>query len=117
METKEQLVYNIKEWITIDNEISQLRLKMKEKNSMKKNLTEQLVGVMKKNEIDCFDINDGSLIYKQNKIKKPLNGKTLLSAISSFYKDDQGIAENLTKHIMENREEKVKEIIKHKINK
>ena len=40
METKEQLVTNIKEWIKIDNEISQLKSEIKERNNKKKNLTE-----------------------------------------------------------------------------
>jgi len=37
METKEQLVNNIKEWIKIDTDISELRQKIKEKNALKKN--------------------------------------------------------------------------------
>jgi hypothetical protein len=36
METKEQLVNNIKEWIKIDNDISQLKSDIKDKNSKKK---------------------------------------------------------------------------------
>ena len=36
METKEQLVNNIKEWIKIDNEIGQLKNDIKEKNKKKR---------------------------------------------------------------------------------
>jgi single-stranded DNA-specific DHH superfamily exonuclease len=115
METKEQLVNNIKEWLKIDNDISQLKKEIKEKNNIKKSLTENLVTVMKKNAIDCFDINDGSLVYKQSKIKKPINGKSLLNVLKGYYKDAPNIAEDLTKHIMENREEHIKETIKRKI--
>jgi hypothetical protein len=117
METKEELVGNIKEWIKIDSEINELKSKIKEKNNNKKLLTESLVTVMKKNEIDCFDINDGALIFKKNKVKKSLNGKTLLTALKNYYKDDEGIAEDLTKHILDSREEQIKETIKRKINK
>jgi hypothetical protein len=115
METKEQLVNNIKEWIKIDTDISQLRAQMKEKNVQKKTLTEGLVNVMKSNAIDCFDINDGSLVYKQSKIKKPINSKTLLNALTSYYKDQPNVVEDLTKHILDNREEHIKETIKRKI--
>jgi hypothetical protein len=115
METKEQLINNIIEWIKIDTDISQLRTQIKDKNAQKKALTEGLVNVMKKNAIDCFDINDGSLVYKQSKVKKPINSKTLLSALTSYYKDQPNIAEDLTKHIMDNREEQIKETIKRKI--
>ena len=117
METKEQLVNNIKEWITIDNEISQLKAEIKEKNLLKKTLTENLVDVMKNNKIDCFDIKDGSLVYKQNKVKKQINSKTLFAALQTYYKDEPKMAEELTKYVMDNREEQVKETIKRKINK
>jgi len=117
METKEQLVNNIKEWIKMDSEISELKQQIKEKNNKKKNLTENLVTVMKTNKIDCFDINGGALVYKTNKVKKPINGKTLLSALQNYYKTDPKIAEDLTKHIMDSREEQIKETIKRKIDK
>lgn len=115
METKEQLVNNIKEWIKIDGEISKLKADIKERNNKKKLLTNELVEVMKKNEIDCFDINGGALIYKTNKIKKPINGKTLLLALQNYFKEDPTTAQDLTKHILNSREEQIKEIIKRKI--
>ena len=115
METKEQLVNNIKEWIKIDTEILKLKTEIKDKNNKKKLLTNDLVEVMKKNEIDCFDINGGALVYKKNKIKKPINGKTLLTTLKNYYKEDPTVAEDLTKHILNSREEQVKETIKRKV--
>jgi hypothetical protein len=113
---KEQLVTNIREWVKIDTEISQLRNEIKERNVKKKYMTENLVTVMKSNSIDCFDINDGSLVYKKNTVRKPINSKTLLASLQNYYKD-QNVAEDLTKYIMENREEQIKETIKRKIHK
>lgn len=115
--TKEQLVNNIKDWIKIDTEITQLKAEIKERSNKKKILTENLVTVMKTNSIDCFDINGGALVYKKNKIKKPINGKTLLSALQNYYKNDVKIAEEITKHVMDSREEHFKETIKRKIDK
>ena len=112
METKEQLVNNIKEWIKIDGEIAKLKADIKERNNKKKILTNDLVNVMKSNEIDCFDINGGALVYKKNKVKKPINGKTLLLALQNYYKEQPILAEDLTKHIMDSREEQIKETIK-----
>ena len=117
METKEQLVINIKEWIKIDNEISQLKSDIKNKNNKKKELTTNLVDVMKTNKIDCFDINGGALVYKQNKVKKAINGKLLLTTLKNYYKNDPKIAEDLTKYVLDNREEQIKETIKRKIDK
>lgn len=117
METKEQLVNNIKEWIKIDNEISQMKNEIKDRNNKKKTLTESLVTVMKTNQIDCFDINGGALVYKKNTVKKPISAKTLLAALQEYYKDDTKVAEDLTKFVLDNREEQVKESIRRKIDK
>ena len=70
---------------------------------------------MKSKEIDCFDINDGKLVYKQNKVKTPLSKKHLLSALMNYYKDDPKAAEEVSNFIMESREEKVKESIQRKV--
>jgi hypothetical protein len=115
MESKEQLINNIKEWINIDSKINELKNEIKNYNKKKKGLTESLVTVMKSNSIDCFDINGGALLYKKNKVKKPMNGKTLLNALQNYYKDNPKMAEDVTKHLMDNREEEVKETIKRKI--
>ena len=117
METKEELVTNIKEWIQVDNEIAQLNKEVKERKQKKKQLTDSLVNVMRNNEIDCFDINGGSLVYKKNKVKKPINGKSLMAVLSTYFEKDPTKAEELTKFVMDNREESVKETIKRKIDK
>ena len=117
METKEELVMNIKEWIQNDNEIIQLNKEMKERKIKKKLLTESLVKVMKGNEIDCFDINGGCLVYKKNKVKKPINGKSLMNVLQTYFSNDTTKAEEITKFVLENREETVKETIKRKIDK
>ena len=117
METKEQLVNHIKEWIKIDTEISKLKADVSERTKKKKALSDTLMNVMKTNKIDCFDINGGALIYKTNKVKKPLNKTTLLSALQSYYDKDPQIAEELTKYVLDNREEQVKETIRRKLDK
>ena len=117
METKEELVTIIKEWIKMDNEISTLQKEMKERKDKKKTLSEGLLATMKKNNLDCFDINGGALLYKKSKVKKPLSGKTLMAALQEYYKSNPETAEEVTKFIMDSREEQVKEIIKRKIDK
>jgi len=117
METKEELVVSIKEWVKIDNEILKLKAEIKERTQNKKILTESLVSVMKQNQIDCFDIKDGSILYKKTMTKKPINGKTLMFALQAYYKNDDSVVQELTKHILDSREEQVKETIKRKIDK
>ncbi len=116
-QTKEELIITIKEWIKLDNEIIKLKSDIKEKNKNKITLTDNLVIVMKNNTIDCFDINGGALMYKQKKTKKPISAKFLLTELQKYYKEQPDIAKDLTKHLLDNREESVKEEIKRKINK
>jgi predicted nucleic acid-binding Zn-ribbon protein len=117
METKDELVMNIKEWIKMDTEISKLQTEIKERKNKKKQLSEALMDVMKKNEIDCFDINGGSLVYKQNKVKKPINAKSLIATLKTYFSSNPNTAEEVTKFILDNREEQIKEVIKRKVDK
>jgi len=48
---KEELVANIKQWITLDEEIKNLQRQIKEKRNEKKENTETLVRIMRDNEI------------------------------------------------------------------
>ena len=117
IDTKEELVNNVKEWIKIDNEISKLKLEIKDKDNKKKLLSSNLLNVMKSNDIDCFDINGGAIIYKKTKVKKPITGKILLKTLENYFKNDIPTAQEITKHILDNREEQIKESIKRKIDK
>ena len=114
METKQELVSHVKNWIEIDNAISTLQKNIKELKDQKKTLTQSLVSVMKENEIDCFDINDGKLIYSKSKYKKPINKKTLLDSLNNYFKDNNDLASDLSKFIMDNREDTIKENIRRK---
>jgi hypothetical protein len=115
--TKDQLILNIKDWIKLDGDIAKLKSEIKDKNNKKKELTESLVNVMKSNAIDCFDINGGALIYKQKKIKRTITGKFLLSQLEEYYKEQPEIAKEITKKVLDNRTEIVKDEIKRKIEK
>jgi phage gpG-like protein len=112
--TKEELIQNIKEWIKIDSELVKLKLEIKEKTNKKKNLTESLVKVMKNNAIDCFDINGGALVYKQKKTKRTISGKFLLTQLEEYYKENPEIAKEITKKVLDNRIEVIKDEIKRK---
>lgn len=117
METKEELVNHIRNWIQIDNDISSHQKQIKILREEKKTLTTTLVDVMKSNEIDCFDINDGKLIYAKSKQKKPINKKTLLTALQTYFKEDDELATNVSEHILNSREEVIKESIRRKKDK
>jgi hypothetical protein len=115
METKEQLVNTIRKWIKIDNEIRALQKESNKRKTDKKKISNDLIEVMKKNEIDCFDINDGQLLYTKKSIKKPITQKVLLDILSNYFKGDTLKASEVNNFIMESRETVTKESIVRKI--
>jgi len=114
MNTKEELVENIKKWVSYDYEIKNLQKSMKEIREKKKELTKSLIDVMKNHEIDCFDINDGKLLYTKNKVKTPLNKNNLMIALEKYFENESINVEDVTNFIFDNREIKIKEILKKK---
>jgi len=115
--TKEELIANIREWIKTDNEIIKLSNEVKEKKKKMKGLNDSLINIMKGNNIDCFDINGGALIYKQKKTVKPISRKFLLSELQKYYKEQPEMALNVANHLLDNREVSIKDEIKRKISK
>jgi len=113
---KVELIQNIKEWVKLDTEIKKLKAEVKQREKKKKTLTTSLVSVMKKSNVDCFDITGGSIEYKQTKQKKPLTSKTLLNALENYYKEDTDLAKEVTKYILDSRQVEIKETIVMKIN-
>jgi hypothetical protein len=117
MDTKEHLIKTIKEWVRLDNDIRKLQKEEKQRKNDKKNISNILMEIMKKNEIDEFDINDGQICYTKKNIKKPITQKILMNVLSDYFKGDTLKAAELNEFIRDNREEIVKESIVRKINK
>lgn len=117
--SNEELLDNVKSWISLDNEIRTLQKEIKMKRKEKKNITESLVGIMRDNEIDQFNIPDGELVYTKTKTKAPLSKKHLLTSLATFFQNsnDPRIVKELSTFIMNTRQEKEKENIKRKIKK
>tara|TARA_Y100000768_G_C23990935_1_gene692857 strand:+ start:10074 stop:10418 length:345 start_codon:yes stop_codon:yes gene_type:complete len=114
MSTKEQLVHLVTEWMDSDNSIKNMQKAIKEVRERKKLLTNQLVTVMKDNEIDCFDINDGKLVYSKSKTKQAVSKKVLLEALNKYFSDKPETANEIVDHILDSRTEKITETIKRK---
>lgn len=117
MNEKETIISNVKSWLTIEEEIKNMQKEIREKKKEKKIITENLVEIMKYNEIDCFDINDGKLVYTKNKVKQALSKKHLLNALATYFQNDGVKAKEITSFILDSRQVKIKENIRHKIKK
>ena len=116
METQAELVTHIRKWVSVDNEIKNLQKMIKEKRKEQKELNGELINVMRDHEIECFDTNDGKIVYTKNKRKAPLNKKHLERALVNYFQNIDKAKETCN-YILETREDKEIEKVTRKINK
>ena len=118
MLSKEELIVKINEWVRTEKEMKMLQSELKSRRQRKKVLTEQLVEVMKENEIDCFNMKESKIMYTQNKIKAPLSKKHLLGCLQQYFEKHPSInSADVAEYILEKRDVKVKEGIRQKQDK
>lgn len=115
--TKEQVKDYLRQWIRVENEISTLATEIKKRKTIHQQLSASLMDVMRKNEIDCFDITNGKIVYSKTRTRPPLNKAQLKNALITYYKDDKETASSLNEFLIASRVEKVREAIKMKIPK
>jgi len=118
MSNKELLSQTIKQWIKLDNEIKLLQNEIKGRRKKKNELTNSLVKIMKTNEIDCVDMNEGKILYTQSTIKKSINKNYLLESLEKYFKNNPNVSsDDVVEHILTNRQTNIKEGIRHKLSK
>jgi len=115
--TKEQLKDHLRQWVRVENEISTLSAEIKKRKLIHQQLSASLLRVMKENEIDCFDIANGRIVYSKTKSRAPLNNGQLKSALKTYYKEDTEKANSLAEFLLASRVERTRETIKMKIPK
>jgi uncharacterized protein (UPF0335 family) len=114
---KDQLKDHLRQWVRVENEISTLTAEIKKRRLIHQQLSASLLDVMRKNDIDCFDIANGRIVYSKTKVRAPLNNGQLKSALTTYYKDDTEKVNRLTEFLLASRVEKTRESIKMKIPK
>uniref|UniRef100_A0A6C0EQR3 Uncharacterized protein n=1 Tax=viral metagenome TaxID=1070528 RepID=A0A6C0EQR3_9ZZZZ len=112
---KEQLVSIIKDWVKIDNEMRTLQQEMHKRKSEKKRVSQLLIDIMRNNQIDCFDINNGQILYKKKNVKQPITKSVLLEVLSTYFQGDSDKVNELNNFILGNRKVVTKETIVRKI--
>mgnify|MGYP000362385742 CR=1 FL=1 len=117
--SKETIVNALSEWKEIDSTLEKLSIQSKELRQRKKVLTESLVGVMKKNEIDCFDLKDSKIIYTKNNTKTTINKEYVMNCLTKYFKIKRMSVnvEEICEYIFSNREVVTKDNLRIKLNK
>ena len=104
MDPKQELKQHIRSYIKYDREIKRLQNEVKLLKAEQKKVSFSLMDVMRSNEIDCFDINDGQLVYKKNSVKKAIGKKFLLDILNKYFNGDEDKVNELNSYIQDNRE-------------
>jgi len=115
--TKQQLMAVVKDWIKLDNETRVLQKEISNRRKEKKTISTKLAEIMRNNNINGFDLNDGQLCYTKKSVKKPLTKKVLMDTLFKYFEGDSNKVAHINDFIMENREEIVRENIVRKIDK
>jgi hypothetical protein len=113
-----QSVEKIKKWLSLESEISNHSSILRELRKEKNALNNELVSIMKQNNVECFDCNSGQIKFSRNNVKRGLNKKTLHEILEKYFVNaSPGEAEKLCEYINENRGIEIKENVKLKKNK
>ena len=65
---------------------------------------------MKTNNVDCFDIKNGKLLYTKKKVKGSLSKKHLFNSLGEYFKNNKDIIEELGNYILNSERKKLKKI-------
>jgi len=111
---KAELVRIVRQWVKLDNEIRELQRHQKLRREEKKNLTQELMQIMKTHEVDSFDMNGGQIMYRKRSVKKPITQKYLMDTLSTYFDGDNDKAVEVGKYVFDHRTVVVNESIVHK---
>jgi hypothetical protein len=114
---KEKLQSNVKEYLELDEQIVALKKAVKERNDSRKKLSEEILDIMKKIDINHMNIKDGKLVSKVTNNFKSITKRTLNDSLQNIFKNDDEALQKAFNTILENREKVEKITLKHVKNK
>jgi len=107
---------NIKEWLTLDDDIITLQNALKDRKSKKNKLTPTILDFMNRYKINDLNTNNGKLKFTKSLQTKPLNKQYLISRLGDFFKDFSK-GEKVASFVLENRDKEEKIKLRRVINK
>ena len=111
MSTSGELVSLVQAWLSGERELKKAQANIRQLRKDQKEASSNLLAVMKNNEIDCLDVNDGRLSHITSKSRSGVSKAHLLASIGSFFdEEDAGeMPERLTGHILDCRKTTIKD--------
>ena len=111
------LIDTVKKWVEIDNKLRQVTEVAKKLRKEKKEKNEQMIRIMKENEIDNFEIKDGQIQYKKENKREPLTQKRLISILMEHPQLSEEQVLKLNQYVFESRKVTEKETVVRKMAK
>lgn len=110
---KQELQKNVKEYLTLEDELEALKKAMKERSASRKEKSEAIIDLMKKIDISHLNIKEGRLGCKTTKVTKNLTNKHLQDTLGQIFKGDDVAMTKALSTILNTRETREKVELKH----
>ena len=107
---------NVKEWITLDDDIITLQKAIKERKKKKDELTPKIQNYMDRFQINDLNTHNGKIKFTKSLYTKPLNKQFLISRLGDFFKD-YNKGEKAASFILDNRDKEEKFKLRRVVNK
>lgn len=114
---KNKLQQSVKEYLSLDEQIAALRKGLKERNTKKSEVSNEILEIMKKLGIDNLNVKDGKLVSKTSTRNKTISKATLVDGLGELFKDDDVQLQNAMKTILEKRQKVEVTSLRHVKNK
>ena len=114
---KNKLQQKVKEYLTLDEQILALRKGLKERNSKKTDISNDILEIMKKLSIDNLNVKDGKLVSKTSTRNKVLSKATLVDGLADIFQNDDEKLQTAMKTILEKRQKVEVTSLRHVKNK
>lgn len=101
-EELDQFKNYVKNFIDIDNDVKKLKGAIRERNSVKKEISSYIVAFMGKFNIEDLNTKQGKIRYQITHVKKPLTEKTIKTKLLENHTPDIS-PEDLSKSIFDTR--------------
>lgn len=90
----------VKAYIEVDNAVKKLQGAIRERNGLKKQISQKITQFMSKFNIEDLNTNDGKLKYRVSKVKVPVRPKEAKVKLLEYFSTETS-AEELAKKVFE----------------
>ncbi len=110
---KQELQKFVKEYLQLGDELDALKKAAKERNESKKQVTEKIIELMQKIDINHLNIKEGRLGTKTTKVTKGVTNKHLHETLGKIFKGDDVAVTQALNTILNTREQTERIELKH----